>query len=212
MIEFPKFNKSDDKPAPRWFHVAVAVAMLLGAAASLVGSVRTSNTMKALVEENSRLVRANSTPLLTFGHGNANDKREKQLEFEVVNVGTGPARIVWFELRLDGKAMPDMGKTIRALAPTEGIDDDVDFSSSPIAPRILAAGSRARIFAWYPPPEAATRISGAWKALDHARFKRIEVEACFCSVFEQCWQSKLNADVPKAVDRCDTNGRTSLWG
>ncbi|MGL4233026.1 MAG: hypothetical protein ACRDAM_19795 [Casimicrobium sp.] len=211
MIEFPKFNKSDDKPAPRWFHIAVALAMLLGAAASLVGSLRTSSTMKALVEENSRLVRANSTPLLTFGHGNASDKGEKQIEFEVANVGTGPARIVWFELRLDGKPMENMTKAVGALSAQRLDGVTLTFTSAPIAPRILAANNNARIFAWKLPDEKDP-YRASWDALDKARFKRIEVEACFCSVFEQCWQSKMNADVPKPVDRCDPNGRTTLWG
>lgn len=167
--------------------------------------------MKSLVEENAKLVRANSTPLLTFGHGNASDKGERQIGFELANVGTGPARIVWFELRLDGKPMAGMGAAIRALSPTSVEGAALSFTSSPAAPRILGANNSTQIFVWKLPDDK-DEYRAAWEVLDKARFKRIEVEACFCSVFDQCWQSKLSADVPRPVDRCDPANRTILWG
>jgi hypothetical protein len=49
-IEIPKFIKPPgDAPAPRWFHVA---------------ALRSSAAMTSLVEQNARLVRASSTPIL----------------------------------------------------------------------------------------------------------------------------------------------------
>ena len=60
--------------------------------------------MEQLVEQNSRLVRANSVPLLQFDSGNINDEeRSTELYLAVRNAGTGPARIVWFELLQDGR-------------------------------------------------------------------------------------------------------------
>lgn len=209
MIDFPKFTKADDKPAPRWFHVAVAVAMLLGALASLVGTLRTSATMRELVEQNARLVRANSTPLLMFGHGNLGENGTPRLTFSVTNAGTGPARVAWFELRVDGKPAKDMVEAVRSVAET--VPGELRFNSSRIAPQILLPRDTVKIFAWDRPAETDPQLD-AWKKVERARFKAIEVEACFCSVFEQCWQSKLNADVPVTVEKCDPAGRTSLRG
>jgi hypothetical protein len=209
MVEFPKFTKADDKPAPRWFHIAVAAAMLIGAAASLIGTIRTSAAMRDMVKQNERLVRANSTPLLMFGHGNVGDDGKARLTFEVTNVGTGPARIAWFELKVDGKAVPDMASGVRAVAGV--IPGELRLISSSIAPRILSPRDSSKIFAWDKPTDADPQID-AWKKVDRARFKTIEVEACYCSVFEQCWTSTLSADVPKPVEACDPTGRVSLKG
>jgi hypothetical protein len=216
MVEFPKFTKADDKPAPRWFHIAVAVAMLLGAAASLIGTIRTSSAMRdmvkqnaQMVEQNARLVRANSTPLLMFGHGNISDDGKPRLTFDVTNVGTGPARIVWFELRVNGKPAKEMGAAIDAVA--ERVDGERRFNSSPVAPRILSPRDKSVIFAWDKPSDTNPQLA-AWQTLDRARFSKLSVEACYCSVFEQCWTSTLSADVPKPVEACDPTGRVSLKG
>ena len=67
-------------------------------------SLHTAKTMEQLVEQNRRLVRANSVPLLQFDTGNiGDDGRSSELYLAVRNAGTGPARIVWFELLQDGR-------------------------------------------------------------------------------------------------------------
>ena len=150
MNEIQHLVKPKDGPAPRWFHIAVALSMIISAISALVATLHTGQTMTALVEQNAKLVRAGSTPILEFGHGNVLD---------------------------DGSS--------------------ATFHSAPIASRSLAAGSDARILLWKKPNEDTPDLLRAWSALDEARFQTVAVEACFCSVFEECWTSSLNGDVPK---------------
>jgi hypothetical protein len=210
MNELQHLAKPKDGPAPRWFHIAVALSMIISAISALIATLHTGRTMTALVEQNAKLVRAGSTPILEFGHGNALDDGSSALEFNVRNVGTGVARIVWFELRLDGKPMQDMSAAIRTLDPN--ITSTLTFTSAPIASRSLAAGSDARILLWKKPSADTPDLLRAWSALDKARFQTVAVEACFCSVFEECWTSSLNGDVPKRVQACIAEGRASLRG
>jgi hypothetical protein len=211
MIELPKVLKPRDgrEGGPRWFQVAVALSMVVSAVASLIVAWRTSETMKGLVEQNARLVRAGSTPILEFGHGNASSDNRSRLEFNVRNVGTGPARLVWLELRHEGKPLPDMGTLLREVG---GKDLRVNYMTSPIAPRILPAGSDTRIFAWARPEESNTEALEVWSRIDRRARWRLKIEGCFCSVFDECWTSELNGQPPTPVPDCNEAGRVSPAG
>jgi len=210
MNELQHLAKPKDGPAPRWFHVAVAASMVISAVSALIATLHTGRTMTALVEQNAKLVRANSTPILEFGHGNIRDDGSPSLEFTVRNVGTGAARVVWFELRVDGRPMPDMAATIRQLSPE--LQSRPTFSSGPVAKRVFAAGADQRFFSWPKPAPGEGEFVKPWVEVDKARFNRIEVQACYCSLFDECWTSKLNGDVPTSSPSCATEKRVSLLG
>jgi hypothetical protein len=44
--------------------------------------------------------------------------------------------------------------------------------------------------------------SEVWDRLDRARFD-VKFQACYCSVFEECWRSDLDSLQPKRVERCE---------
>jgi hypothetical protein len=178
--------KPKDAPAPRWFHIAVAASMVISAISALVATLHTGKTMTALVEQNAKLVRAGSTPMLEFGHGNQRDDGVKSLEFGVGNVGSGLARVVWFELPVDGKAMPDMRAAVLAVLPDfkQPREASIDVVTSPITQRTLSPAAQQRLFGWVRPEAKEEELLRAWEALNVARFKRITVEACHCSVFQ----------------------------
>jgi hypothetical protein len=209
MIPLPPIMKPRNENAPRWFHIAVALSMVLSAVSAVVAALNTRSTMTALVEQNARLVRANATPLLEFGHGNQDEQRQPALSFNLRNVGHGPARIVWFELRLDGKPVPNMNDAIVRLQPEAA--KELAISSGPVAPRMFASEADQRFFYWRKPePRLAAQLK-AWEELNQARFGRIEVEACYCSAFEECWTTHGVGDVPQPVAACKPVS-TSLSG
>jgi hypothetical protein len=210
MNEIQHLAKPKDGPAPKWFHVAVAASMIISAVSALIATLHTGKTMTALVEQNARLVRASSTPILEFGHGNTRDDGKANLDFVVRNVGSGMARVVWFEFKLDGKPMPNVRAVVQALNPEA--KENVSLLSGPVANRFLAPGAEQRILGWARPSETETGVLKAWSELDKARFTRIEVEACFCSVFQECWTSKLGGDVPIPSPDCASEKRLSIRG
>ncbi|MEO0974184.1 MAG: hypothetical protein AAFX85_13915, partial [Pseudomonadota bacterium] len=66
--------------------------------------------------------------------------------------------------------------------------------------RVLAPGESTLVYGV--PREGAP--SALWEALDVARF-RYRFEACYCSVFEECWMSTLSYERPTRVPRCAPN-------
>jgi len=184
--------------------------MVISAVSALIATLHTGRTMSALVDQNARLVRAGSTPILEFGHGNARDDGRPSLDFVVRNVGSGMARVVWFELRVDGKPMPNGRAVVRTLS-ADAVEN-LSLLSGPVANRYLAPGAEQRVLGWARPPDADESALKVWKELDKARFNRIEVEACFCSVFQECWTSRMGGDVPRPSPECAHEKRVSLQG
>ncbi len=207
MIEIPKLSKpaGEDK-APRWFHVAVALSMLLSAGAALVSALKTSATMQALVEQNARLVKAGSTPILQHYSGNVSKEGERVLRIWVENVGTGPARVVWFDLRFQGKPMADIRELPRmaAAAASQPLADDagLPFVRSTIAGHVLAAGHERRVFEarWKDMKDPASQ--SAYEQVDQ-HLRSVSAEACYCSVFDECWQTDFGPTLPKPVASCE---------
>ena len=209
MFEITKLAAPKDGPAPRWFHVAVAASMIISAVSALIATMHTGQTMTALVEQNARMVRAASTPILQFSHGNQTDDGRAVLNFSLRNAGNGLARVVWFELRVDGQPMGSMEQAVKTLVPAAPVIEHA--ASNTIAKRVLAAGGNLHVFGWQRPADDQVQLGQAWATLDKARFGKMEVQACYCSVFEECWTSTMNGDVPKPVQDCGAP-RKSLNG
>jgi hypothetical protein len=209
MIEIPKLPNPQRGQAPRWFNVAVAACMVLTAASSLVTSLRTSATMREMLDQNQRLVRASSTPVLAFSSGNLTSEGARSINLSVSNVGNGFARIVWFELSLkDGPPVKSLRDLIVSLEPGLGEPEVV---TRGIAPRLFPAGREDDIATWPRPGPQDLLGQRRWDRLNKERF-RLQVQACFCSVLQECWLSNLNGDVPQSVPQCDPTGKRSLEG
>ena len=211
MIETPETPHVDHGAGSdrhRWFDIAIAVAVVLVSAGSLYVSLHTGKTMEQLVEQNSRLVRANSVPLLQFDHGNVNDQGKSELYLAVRNAGTGPARIVWFEMLQNGRPV----KNYRDLLPPDAKAArkvDAGIVTGGIAPSMMPAGEFRKLLNWLRP--AGGELQSAWDHIDKAR-SGLKVEACYCSLFDECWTTSAAADVPKPVATCQIGNRTTYEG
>lgn len=189
----------------KWLDLALAVAVIVLSAASLWTAHGTGETMQQLVAENSRLVRANATPILQFTTSNVADG-ERALRFEVANVGTGTARVIWFELAKNGVPMPDYIQLF-GYSPKASDQDYVPQSTLPDT--YVPAGENRAILTWKRPTAPLSVI--AWDRMDAGR-GAITTTACFCSVLGECWISHLRADLPVAVKACDAKGHVSFGG
>jgi hypothetical protein len=208
MLEAPEPPHAPHN-AHRWFDIAVALAIVLVSLGSLYVSLHTGKTMEQLVEQNARLVRANSVPLLQFDHGNISDAGAPELYLMVKNVGTGPARIVWFEVKgRDGRPVRNY---LDLLPPgTKLSRSDAGIITGGIAPSMMPAGERRRLLRW-PRPKAGAAELAAWDYVNKER-DYLTVEACYCSLFDECWLTKASADVPQPMSSCPLGNRTTYQG
>ena len=186
-----------------WLDLSLAVAVLALSAASLLTAQHTGHTMEKLVEENSRLVRANATPVLQFLTGNV-DTGGRAITLAVTNVGTGTARVIWFEMVKDGVPQTDPNDLIDYAPKAEEQDY---LPARPVGGTYFPAGETRPFVTWAYPKGAISRAK--WNAFDTAR-TGLKVTACYCSVLGECWTSHLAADVPQPVRICAPDGHVNF--
>ena len=154
--------------------------------------------MHALVEQNKRLVSAQSTPLLMLDSGNENGGKP-DLTMTVSNVGTGPAQIVWFRL-VDAEGKDYRGGSLNTRV--EQLGSDTFVSSQPISAALIRSGDARSVFEW-PKPSAGKPAIAAWDDLNTARF-HLHASACYCSIFDECRTTEFGDSRPKPVASCDS--------
>ena len=160
-------------------------------------------------DEMGRLVQAQSWPFVGFTSGNssldeATKQRVRSLTLSIENLGVGPAKVRSFEVLIDGHAVADHNALIRAAA---GLEENVDYDQStfyslPVTGRVLRAGETLSFARW----DRTEVVAQPWAALDQARFGRLELRVCYCSVFEECWVNTLQATDPQPAA-----GRLRRW-
>ena len=197
MIEAPEPPHSHHHKTglPR-FDLIVPIAVLCISVASLLTSLQSEKSMHALVEENRRLVSAQSTPLLMLDSGNLDDGKPV-LTMTLSNVGTGPARIGWFRL-VDDQGVSYAGGFYDRLAKQ---DSKVSFISEQISGMPMRTGNSRSVFKW-PKPADGSALLADWKKLETARFQ-LHGSACYCSIFDECKVTDFVSAQPKAVASCD---------
>ncbi|MEM1193486.1 MAG: hypothetical protein AAGH42_08870 [Pseudomonadota bacterium] len=110
------------------------------------------------------------------------------------NKGIGPARMHEVIMTLDGKPYGELDRLILdAVGKEDAFSYDVYSGRNP-ANSVIAAGSAVTLFSvpWDPRTE---RLVQAWT-------DRVNVETCFCSIYDQCWRTDLNDNQPKEVKAC----------
>ena len=178
---------------------------LLVAFAALATSISSIWLALSQGDDMQRLVQAQSWPYIGFHSGNstvdeATHERVRSLGFNVVNQGVGPARVRWMEVSVDGSAVANTTALLLRAArmPANASIDRSDAYTSGIQGRVLRAGEEITFLRWH---HAAHR-EPVWSELDKARFGRIAIRACYCSVFDECWISHSETPDPVAVAEC----------
>lgn len=129
--------------------------------------------------------RAAVIPLLELGrshyvdHSGANPEKWR-LSLHAENVGIGPAIIRDFVVTVDGEPQPTWRAAMRSLL---GRDVDVAYGQSTINGRTI------------PPDRLVTMFDLMNTELVPEimpEFERLELTACFCSVFDECWTTSYS--------------------
>ncbi len=114
--------------------------------------------------------------------------------------GTGPARVVWFRFTHGGRKFSHIANWVRASGKSS-----IDFTTASISLMVLAPNEERMLLKWKLPADQAGLAR--WQLIDRQRFTA-KVEACYCSVFDQCWVSNLEADLPKPISSCGASEPT----
>jgi hypothetical protein len=177
----------------RLLDLAVPISALLISVISLVIGIHHGRTMQEMAQANSRLVQANSWPLLQYATGNANDEGDPEITMKVENAGVGPAKLISLEIFQGEQRLRTPRELVNVLDTT---NPRPNLSLGITLPTVLRAGTDMLILGMKRAGNEAL-----WDKLNTERF-RFRFRACYCSVFDECWVSDLSTLSPQPVQHC----------
>jgi hypothetical protein len=124
------------------------------------------------------------------------EAREWTLTISAENVGVGPAHVKDFHVTVDGKPQATWGDAMRALL---GTKDEIRYGQSTILGTIVPAQRNIQMFQYVNQPYAEKL---------YAEMGRLEFSACFCSVFDECWQTSSKKTHAEEVKQCAPDERS----
>lgn len=154
-----------------------------------------------------KLVAANSWPLLRYDTGNIDEATGASvIDLTIENAGVGPAIVKSFQVSYAGKPVASPEGLLSACCgyvEKRPVDPTVAGPVTAfVADTVIRAGERRTYLRLANTPE----LAATWWKLNQARMG-LTFDACYCSVFEDCWRSDLTGIDAQPVDSCPIDRR-----
>ena len=191
-----------------WVDLVIAGCAILISVVSVVISIRHGHTMEKLVETNEKQVKAATLPVLRYASGNLDpQRRTPAVHFDISNGGTGPAIVEWLTLKWNDQNVSSANELVRRCC-NAGQDNVVRYTiSNTVSGQTLTAGQTETIL--YIPVSGMPRDLYT-KLASEARFK-VQAEACYCSVLDECWITNFEETRPREAASCAAQKPKELW-
>jgi hypothetical protein len=178
---------------PRWLELTIAVTALITSISSIAIAVHHGHIME-------KLVLANSIPYMQGGFSNAPVEGSRVLSLDLLNRGVGPAHQQSLRVKVGERYVRSVSELIAAsLGPDQAADVEtaLDAAKNGVRTRFIPGGEQQLVFRMTRTPENAQY----WDLLNATQGKW-NVEFCYCSVFQDCWQVLGRGAEPEPVDSC----------
>lgn len=138
-------------------------------------------------------------PYVSFGFYYDNDSAHYALN----NWGLGPATLRWFRASVDGKAQTTWRAVLRAI----GMDPNVQFRQSIPEPGVMMPPSSVSQSV-----EILSVVGAAGKDALILNNNRVKLEACYCSLYGECWLASTQTNSPTPRKSCEpAPAETFTW-
>lgn len=193
----------------KWLDLIVAVSAVFISVVSLVVSIEHGKTMEHMAKENEKMVAANTMPYLTISTNEIDPDTHKQvLRLVLKNGGVGPAVVDWFELKYKGKPYNSVRELLEACCAAE-------MPRNGQRPQGVIYSNVSKTI--IPPREVVNFIDLRTEAGDgliralRASGPDMSVNACYCSVLDECWQTDFGPGRPTKVEACRVPEGAVTW-
>lgn len=178
---------------PRWLELTIAVTALITSISSIAIAVHHGQIME-------KLVQANSVPYMQGGFSNVTLEGSRVLSLDLLNRGVGPAHEQSLRVKVGERYVRSVSELIVAsLGPEQAAEMETALNpyKNRVRKRFIPGGEQQLVFSMTRTPENARD----WDLLNATR-EKWNVEFCYCSVFEECWQVLGKLAEPEPVDSC----------
>ena len=148
-----------------------------------------------------RLVQANSFPYMQGGFGDVTPEGKDVLSLELYNRGVGPAHEQSLHVKVGDRFVRSLPELISAsLGPEEAAkaNELLNPIHNRVRTRFIPGGQSQTVFRI----SKTAENSQIWDLLTKQE-DRWDINFCYCSVFQECWQVPGKWQEPKRVNRCE---------
>lgn len=183
---------------PQWLELTIAGTALVTSICSIVIAIHHGHTME-------KLVQANSIPYLIGGFSTATPDGTPVLSLDFLNRGVGPAHERSLHVKVDGQYVTSLDDLVaKSLPADQGAevakarkDRLLVFLKNNVHTRFVPGSGEQLVFRL---PKTAENAR-YWDMLEKAADKW-DVEYCYCSVFDDCWEVRGVWGEPARVEQC----------
>lgn len=183
---------------PQWLELTIAGTALVTSICSIVIAIHHGHTME-------KLVQANSIPYLIGGFSTATPEGVEVLSLDFLNRGVGPAHEQSLRVKVGDQYVTSIKELIdKSLDPAQAAevqkaqtDRTLRVLKNNVKTRFVPGGEQQLVFRIAKTPENERY----WDMLDKAQ-ENWNIEYCYCSVFEDCWEVRGVFSEPQPVDAC----------
>lgn len=194
----------------RLIELTVAVSVVVISVASLYIAWFQGRVMQQTLE-------ASVLPVIQYGSGNYDLEREEwRMTLIFRNTGIGPAELRSLRMVWDGEVITDTSQFLaRCCVPDDipasersdyvrqaFVEGEISFLFDDVEGRFFAPQEEVEfITSRRPDSEAQPNGRAIWDRLDSIRHD-LEIEVCYCSVFDDCWLSSFPEQSRTPVESC----------
>lgn len=171
-----------ENKGPSWSAVGSGFAVIVSLAALIV-SFMEANTVRAAA-------RAETWPYLSVDV----TYNAEGFSYALTNKGVGPARVRDTKVYFKGERVTSFDSIILdILGPDDAFSYD-RYRASSAKRRVVSPRERVNLFGvdWF---DASRRLS-------EALARDLELEVCYCSIYDDCWISRLESEEPEPISQC----------
>jgi hypothetical protein len=191
-IEGPHQHHHGHGTGMRWLDISLALSAFLVSIVSLYLGIHSAHTME-------KLVASNSYPHIEMAAANKDTKADKEvIWYTLSNTGLGPARLEWINVSVKGQPVHNLFELLEACCKKyDKVLKVSGFTMFSEIGKLIPKGEEIEVFRW-PQPE---QPNGAWQHW-HDNLDDVTLEACYCSIFDECYIRKHGAVRPIHVEAC----------
>jgi hypothetical protein len=178
---------------PRWLELLIAVTAFVTSISSIAIAVHHGHVME-------KLVQANSLPYVQGGFSDVTIEGEKVLSLDLLNRGVGPAHEQSLRVKVGGQYVKSVRELMSASLGPEQAEKAREILHplwNRVRTRFIPGGQQQFIFRL----ARTTENAQFWDLLQKDE-PRWDLEYCYCSIFQECWQVRGKWQEPEHIRQC----------
>jgi len=178
---------------PGWLELVIAVTALVTSISSIAIAVHHGHIME-------KLVQANSMPYLQGAFSDVTLEGEEVLSLALYNRGVGPGHEQSLRVKVGDRYVKSLNELVAASLGSEQALEAKEVHHpvhNRVRTRFIPAGQTQIVFR----VAKTAENSRVWDLLANEQ-DRWDVEFCYCSVFNECWQVRGKWQEPEHIKQC----------